>query len=122
MLMCCISMLKAVAKLHPREAVPKRGTLSAALTARMNACPDTNRTSPRAAKYGSVHWVVPADVNKGHYATTAPLVGRNHVLVGISSDLDNSRDFLRSIDPESRETGTRHTSSWHPSQLAALPG
>jgi hypothetical protein len=47
----------------------------------MNACPDTNRTSPRAAKYGSVHWgVVLADVNKGYWATTVTKRGKGALL------------------------------------------
>jgi alcohol dehydrogenase (cytochrome c) len=34
----------------------------------------------------------------------APLVVHNHVIVGISGDLDNLRGFLRSIDPENGKT------------------
>jgi alcohol dehydrogenase (cytochrome c) len=57
------------------------------------------------AKDGSVRWnVVLADVSRGYWATMAPLVVRNHVLVGISGDFDNVRGFVRSIDPETGKT------------------
>ncbi len=57
------------------------------------------------AKDGSVKWnVVVADVAKGYWTTEAPLVIRNHVLVGVSGDFDNLRGFLRSIDPETGQT------------------
>jgi alcohol dehydrogenase (cytochrome c) len=57
------------------------------------------------AKDGTVRWnVVVADVNKGYWTTMAPLVVRNHVLVGVSGDFDNLRGYLRSIDPETGKT------------------
>jgi alcohol dehydrogenase (cytochrome c) len=45
-----------------------------------------------------------ADVNKGYWTTMAPLVVRNHVIVGVSGDFDNLPGYLRSFDPESGET------------------
>ena len=42
--------------------------------------------------------VVLADSNKGYWATNAPLVIRNHVLVGLSGDFDNLPGELKSID------------------------
>src|SRR5579863_89469 len=57
------------------------------------------------AKDGTVRWsVVVADYTKGYWTTLAPLVVGNHVLVGVSGDLDNLRGFLRSIDPETGKT------------------
>ena len=44
-----------------------------------------------------------ADVNKGYWTTMAPLVVRNHVIVGVSGDFDNLPGYLRSFDAE---TGT----------------
>src|SRR5579872_7536931 len=53
------------------------------------------------AKDGTVRWNVQiADVNKGYWTSMAPLVVRNHVLVGVSGDFDNLSGFIRSIDPD----------------------
>jgi alcohol dehydrogenase (cytochrome c) len=53
------------------------------------------------AKDGSVRWnVVIADVSKGYWSTLAPLVVRNHIIVGVSGDFDNLQGYLKSIDPE----------------------
>jgi alcohol dehydrogenase (cytochrome c) len=57
------------------------------------------------AKDGSVRWeAAVADVSKGYWTTMAPLVVGNHVLVGVSGDLDNLTGYLRSIDPETGAT------------------
>jgi alcohol dehydrogenase (cytochrome c) len=74
------------------------------------------------AKDGKVRWnVVVADAEQGYWTTMAPLVIRDHVLVGVSGDFDNLRGYLRSIDPATGKTqwewdatppvGTPHTSS-----------
>ena len=42
------------------------------------------------AKDGHVRWdKVVADTNKGYWTTMAPLVVKNHVIVGVSGDFDN---------------------------------
>jgi alcohol dehydrogenase (cytochrome c) len=57
------------------------------------------------ANNGSVRWTVQvADVKKGYWTTMAPLVVGNHVLVGVSGDLDNLTGYIRSIDPETGAT------------------
>ncbi len=57
------------------------------------------------AKTGKVRWIVEiADVNKGYWATMAPLIVGNHVIIGIGGDLDNLRTFVRSVDPETGKT------------------
>ncbi len=57
------------------------------------------------AKNGKVKWdVVIADSNKGYWSTNAPLVIRNHVLVGVSGDFDNLPGQLKSIDAETGKT------------------
>jgi alcohol dehydrogenase (cytochrome c) len=56
------------------------------------------------AKDGKVRWNVEiADVKKGYWSSMAPLLIRNHLLVGVSGDFDNLPGFLTSVDPE---TGT----------------
>jgi alcohol dehydrogenase (cytochrome c) len=56
-------------------------------------------------KNGSVRWnVVVADSTKGQWATMAPLIVGNHVLVGVSGDFDNLQGFVRSIDPDTGAT------------------
>ena len=53
------------------------------------------------AKDGKVRWNVEiADVKKGYWSSMAPLVIRNHLLVGVSGDFDNLPGFLTSVDPE----------------------
>jgi len=53
------------------------------------------------AKTGKVIWTTEiADVEKGYWATEAPLVVGDHVIVGVGGDLDNLTMFLKAIDPE----------------------
>jgi alcohol dehydrogenase (cytochrome c) len=57
------------------------------------------------ARDGSVRWIVTvADVNKGYWMSLAPLIVKDHVIVGISGDFDNLTGFLRSIDPATGRT------------------
>ncbi len=57
------------------------------------------------AKDGSVRWIVQiADVEKGYWATMAPLIVGNHVIIGVGGDLDNLPTFVRSVDPETGKT------------------
>jgi alcohol dehydrogenase (cytochrome c) len=52
------------------------------------------------AKDGTVRWnVVVADVTKGYWTTMAPLVVGDHVIIGVSGDMDNLTGYLRAIDP-----------------------
>jgi alcohol dehydrogenase (cytochrome c) len=52
------------------------------------------------AHSGEVQWdVVLADVKLGYWATMAPLVIRNHVLVGVSGDFNDLHGFIDSLDP-----------------------
>jgi alcohol dehydrogenase (cytochrome c) len=53
------------------------------------------------AHTGKVKWnVVIADAKRGFWSTNAPLVIRNHLLVGVAGDFDNLPGMLRSFDPE----------------------
>src|SRR3981081_2605722 len=53
------------------------------------------------AKDGSVRWIVElADPKLGYFSTMAPLVIREHVIVGVSGDVTDVRGFLESRDPE----------------------
>ncbi len=57
------------------------------------------------AKDGTVRWdKLIADVNQGYWTTMAPLVVRDHVIVGVSGDFDNLQGYLRAFDPASGET------------------
>lgn len=57
------------------------------------------------AKDGTVRWdKTYADVSKGYWATMAPLIVRNHVIVGVSGDFDNLPGFLHSFDAETGES------------------
>jgi alcohol dehydrogenase (cytochrome c) len=57
------------------------------------------------ARDGTVKWnVLIADSNKGYWSTNAPLIIRNHVLVGVSGDFDNLPGQLKSIDADTGKT------------------
>ena len=66
--------------------------------------PDAHLASLK-AKDGTLRWVREVgDFNKGYWASMAPLVVGNHVLVGTSGDFDNIPGYIRAIDPETGET------------------
>ena len=53
------------------------------------------------ARSGEVQWdTVLADVKLGYWTTMAPLVIRNHVIVGVSGDFNDLHGFIDSIDPD----------------------
>src|SRR5438046_2760826 len=53
------------------------------------------------AKDGSVRWIVElADPKLGYFSTMAPLVIRDHVIVGVSGDVTDIRGLLESLDPD----------------------
>ncbi len=55
------------------------------------------------AKTGKERWhKIIANVEEGYFATPAPIVIGNHVLVGVGNDID-SPGFLQSFDPETGE-------------------
>jgi alcohol dehydrogenase (cytochrome c) len=65
--------------------------------------PDAHLVALNAAD-GKVKWdVVIADARKGFWSTNAPLVIRNHLIVGVSGDFDNLPGTLKSFDPETGE-------------------
>ena len=52
------------------------------------------------ARNGDVKWnVTIADAKKGYWSTNAPLVVRDHLIVGVSGDFDNLPGILKSFDP-----------------------
>jgi alcohol dehydrogenase (cytochrome c) len=57
------------------------------------------------ANDGKVKWnVVIADAKKGYWSTNAPLLIRDHLIVGVAGDFDNLPGMLKSIDPETGGT------------------
>src|SRR6267142_2336078 len=57
------------------------------------------------ARDGTVRWkVVLADVKQGYWTSVAPLIVRDHVLVGVSGDFDNIPGMLKSLSAETGET------------------
>jgi len=64
------------------------------------------------AKDGTVRWnEVIADAHQGYWTSMAPLVVKNHVIVGVSGDFDNLQGFLRSFDPDTGTTQWRWDST-----------
>lgn len=54
------------------------------------------------ARNGKLKWNVEiASAKKGYWSSNAPLVVRNHIIVGVSGDFDNLPGMLTSFDPES---------------------
>jgi acido-empty-quinoprotein group A len=71
------------------------------------------------AKDGTVRWNVElADVKLGYFSTMAPLVIRNHVVVGVSGDVTDIPGFLESIDPETGKMEWR----WYTQPKKGEPG
>jgi alcohol dehydrogenase (cytochrome c) len=57
------------------------------------------------AKTGKVRWdVIVGDIKKGYWTTMAPLVVRNHVIIGVGGDTDNIMGYMRSVDPDTGAT------------------
>ena len=53
------------------------------------------------ARDGKVRWNVEiADAKRGFWSTNAPLVVRNHLIVGVAGDFDNLPGTLKSFDPD----------------------
>ena len=71
------------------------------------------------AKDGSVRWKIElADPKLGYFSTMAPLVIRNHVIVGVSGDVTDIPGFLESIDPETGKVQWR----WYTQPKRGEPG
>ncbi|MGI8741617.1 MAG: acido-empty-quinoprotein group A [Bryobacteraceae bacterium] len=81
--------------------------------------PDANLVSLN-AKDGSVRWTIElADPALGYFATMAPLVIRDHVVVGVSGDVTDIPGFLESIDPDSGKLQWRWYSTPKPGEPEA---
>ena len=53
------------------------------------------------ARTGAVKWdVMIADAKRGFWSTNAPLLIRNHLIVGVAGDFDNLPGTLKSFDPD----------------------
>lgn len=71
------------------------------------------------AKDGTVRWNIElADPKLGYFATMAPLVIKDHVLVGVSGDVTDVPGFIDSIDPESGKMQWR----WYTTPKPGEPG
>ena len=71
------------------------------------------------AKDGTVRWNIElADPKLGYFATMAPLVVRDHVIVGVSGDSTDIRGFLESVDPETGDLQWR----WYTEPDPGQPG
>lgn len=80
--------------------------------------PDSHLVSLN-AKDGSVHWIIElADPKLGYFSTMAPLVIRDHVIVGVSGDVTDIPGFLDSIDPRTGKLQWR----WYTEPQPGAPG
>jgi alcohol dehydrogenase (cytochrome c) len=75
------------------------------------------------AKDGTVRWnVVIADVKQGYWTSVAPLIVRDHMLVGVSGDFDNIPGMLKSFSPDTGETQWTFYSTPPPDQGSTRGG
>jgi acido-empty-quinoprotein group A len=82
------------------------------------ATPDAHLVSLN-AKDGTLRWKVQlADVKLGYFATVAPLVIGNHIIVGVSGDVTDVPGFLESVDPETGQMQWR----WYSQPKKGEPG
>jgi alcohol dehydrogenase (cytochrome c) len=71
------------------------------------------------ARDGTVRWTIElADAKLGYFATMAPLIVRNHVIVGVSGDVTDIPGFLESVDPETGKLQWR----WYTEPQPGEPG
>ena len=71
------------------------------------------------AKNGEVRWIIElADVKLGYFSTMAPLVIRDHIIVGVSGDVTDVPGFLEAIDPATGKTQWR----WYTEPKPGEPG
>ena len=71
------------------------------------------------AKDGKMRWKVElADVKLGYFSTMAPLVVRNHVIVGVSGDVTDVPGYLDSRDPDTGALQWR----WYTAPKPGEPG
>ncbi|HTV54789.1 MAG TPA: acido-empty-quinoprotein group A [Terriglobia bacterium] len=71
------------------------------------------------AKDGSVRWIIQlADPNLGYFATMAPLIVRDHIIVGVSGDVTDIPGFLDSVDPATGKLQWR----WYTEPKPGQPG
>jgi acido-empty-quinoprotein group A len=69
------------------------------------------------AKDGTVRWDIElADPKLEYFSTMAPLVIRDHVMVGVSGDVTDIPGFLESLDPETGKTQWRWNTEPEPGQ------
>ena len=75
------------------------------------------------ARDGTVRWnVVLADVKQGYWTSVAPLIVRDHVLVGVSGDFDNIPGMLKSLSADTGETQWTFYSTPPPGASGAATG
>ena len=74
-------------------------------------------------KNGELKWdVIIADSSKGYWSTNAPLVIRNHVIVGVAGDFDNLPGVLRSFDADTGKAQWTFYSTPPPGQAEPKSG
>jgi alcohol dehydrogenase (cytochrome c) len=75
------------------------------------------------ARDGTVRWnVVLADVKQGYWTSAAPLIVRDHVLVGVSGDFDNIPGMLKSLSADTGETQWTFYSTSQPGTQGSASG
>jgi len=75
------------------------------------------------ARTGTVKWNVEiADSRRGYWSTNAPLLIRDHLIVGVAGDFDNLPGILKSFDPDSGKLQWTFHSTQRPDAPGATSG
>ena len=75
------------------------------------------------ARNGTVRWNVEiADWRRGYWCTNAPMIIRDHVIVGVSGDFDNLPGILRSFDADSGKPQWTYYSTPPPGTPGSIAG
>ena len=75
------------------------------------------------ARDGSVKWnVVMVDSKRGYWSSNAPLLIRNHLIVGVSGDFDNLPGVLKAFDPDNGKVQWTFNSTPSPGTPGSISG
>ena len=75
------------------------------------------------ARNGEVRWKTElADPKLGYFSTMAPLVVRDHVIVGVSGDVTDIPGYVEAIDPATGKIQWRFDTEPKPGEPGSRPG
>ena len=120
---CAVGKTDLALSRIPRTMGSTSATAASAVHRPLGLPHDTRRASVAFDRvHGQVLWNVEiADSKRGYWSTNAPLVIRDHVIVGVSGDFDNLPGLLRVVRPRDRRSAVdvlQHAARRHAGSLA----